>query len=226
MKTFNSIVSALAVCILICSCSDKEEHNNTSSSNEVFASQEEAVLKAKSDLIQVIRSAPEVHLNLNAEQLDKAQPAKVIRQVEIDFDRLLQADDSSKNLMQLVKGEKNNIVPLQDGNTVVTVILTHKLANGWGISGLASAQLSSEINAVYNSIGGSNAEITVYEIPNLHLSVYGVKRNGQEEYMVDFNQFTLREPQPISRLLPELKRAALEFEKNYGSEVKANKLVK
>ncbi len=74
-------------------CQRKEAQMDEGRNNATFlATAEEAAAKAKSDLLAVLRAAPNVNLGLNAAALEASQPARPIKQYQITFDKLLAAE--------------------------------------------------------------------------------------------------------------------------------------
>jgi hypothetical protein len=68
--------------------------------------------------------------------------------------------------------------------------------------------------------------VTVYEVPNLQVLIYGVRAHEGERYHLSFDRFNLKEPVPISAFYPLLRERALQFNARFGEEVKKGKLVK
>jgi hypothetical protein len=61
----------------------------------------------------------------------------------------------------------------------------------------------------------------VAEVPNLQSRSYSTDINGNESYFTAFTvKFSLRKAVSQTELFPELQKAALEFQANYGDVIK------
>ena len=140
----------------------------------------------------------------------------------------LPISDSISSLGQLLKEEKSFISPLVADKNVTTVVETAKSEKGWTVIGLGDSQKAADLNTIMKAISNDNgaSEITLYEIPNLQLFIYGVNTNNQEQYFMNYNQFSMREAVSIQNFYPVLKEDAMRFNKNFGDQIKKAKLVK
>lgn len=190
---------------------------------QVFQTPQEAAQKGKNDLLAVINLRKGTKVDVDTALLRQSTPGKPIKWFELDFNGLLQ-NDNVNSLKQIAKNEKNVFVPLQVNGRVVTVIEVKSTSSGWVVAGLGNAQVATDVNAVLNSAG--NAEITLYEVPNLQQWVYAVNSNEGEKYYVEYDRFNLKQGVELPALYNQLKKDAEQFNKEYGPKLKDGLLVK
>ena len=228
MPTRSGVNCLLLLSAIVMGCKKRDTSMmNEGSQPQHFPTAEQAVAKAKADLLAVLRSGRDVNLGVDTSTLERAKPAKAVRRVELDFAKLLVAD-STADLGSLVKEERNSVVPLVADDQVATIVEVNHTAEGWRVIGLAGKDIATDLNAVLKGAGGAGqVETTLYEVPNLQARVYGVRREGTESLYVDYrDRFTIGRAVTAAQLVPVLKADALEFEKQYGDSLKSQRLVR
>jgi hypothetical protein len=217
-------VVTLLIITTVIGCKDQKK-GMSQSTPKYYATENEAIEKAKSDLLSIIRTSKGLSLGVDEKALQEAKPGIAVKQSNIDFEKLLTADSTS-SFEGIKKGEMATIFPLVAGDRVVTVVELNKDEKGWSIAGLAGKSIANDLNTIKIAVG-PEAEISVYDIPNLQVKVYGVKKDGAEIFYTDYGgQFSLRQGVNASQLMPVLAKAAQEFQRLYGDELKKQRLVK
>ena len=193
---------------------------------QTFNTPEEAIKKAKEDLLAVLRANKEINVGVDVATLEKAQPGPNVRQVVLNFDQLLTAD-SAADFSKFIKEDKSTVVPMIADNKVVTIVEVVKDDKGWKVTSLAAKDVADDLSAIHTAIGDTAQQaITIYEVPNLRTRVYGVRRNNTELFYTNYgNRFNIREGVQASQLLPVLKADAIEFQRKYGDLLKKEKLL-
>lgn len=192
---------------------------------KTFATSEAAAIKAKSDLLEVIRSGKGINLGLDAAAVERSKPADPIKQFQITFDNLLTAD-STGGLNNLQQNEISTMVPLVDNRIVATIIEVGKDNNRWHIASLANKEISNDLNVIQRSIGDtSKGAITIYNLPHSRVKLYAFIRDNTEWLFSNYPGFSIQQPVPANRLLPLIKRDAAEFQRRFANDLKNQKLV-
>ncbi len=196
-------------------------------SGNQFRTIKEAVNKAKSDLMTVLRLNKDIDLGVDITSLEKAQSGNAVESVLVDFDRLLKAK-SFGSFDKLISSRKNTVVPLVSDGKVITIVEIGKDKKGWHVAGLGSAKITEELNTIYSTVEDrKNVRITIYDVPNLQASVYGVRSDDHEIFYTDYSDyFLLRKGVVAKHLLTQLKEDAIRFQKEYGKLLKERKLVR
>jgi hypothetical protein len=202
-----------------------EQQKGMSQSNpQYFTTPEEAIKKAKADLMAVVQSNPGVAPGVSVKTLESAEAAPPVKQVVLDFDKLL-ASDSTSAFDALAKSEKSIVYPMISGGKVLTIVELYKSEKGWSVTSLGSKSTAQDLDII-KTVNGTDAAITIYEVPNLQLKVYGVRKNGTEQFFINYDKFSLRQGVSAAQLLPVLKAAAAEFNRNFGDSIKKQRLVR
>jgi len=190
-----------------------------------FSTPQEAANKAKSDLLEVLRSRKEIALGLDEQTIEKSQPANPVRQFQITFEYLPLAD----TFASLMRNELATVVPLVADDTVATIVEVVKGETGWKVASLADKSLSSELDVVRKA-AGPQADIAIYDLPHSGIKVFGATQPGAGAagamFYTNYPGFNLREAVPADRLLAVLKQDAAEFQRTYGEELKSRKIVR
>lgn len=216
----------LLVTVLALSCdymgSGKKDNGDTS--EQYFSSPSEAAGVAKNDMLQAMK---DVDFGVDRKKLEAADPGPALMKYDISWDALLKAD-SATSLEQIALPKAATLVPLVNGNEVITIIsLMDNDKQQYSIGSIGDAQVTQELNLVQAGFRDSKNEISgIYEIPNLNALVYAIKENEKQVYYTSYNNNSLRQGMSINELMLQLKSEALQFEKQYGAELRKNKLVK
>ena len=208
------------------SCSTGQQKKDTMQKpQQKFASQQEAINKAKSDFVEIIRLTKDINTGVDADILEKAQATKPVRKTSISFDKLLAADYTT-DFSTLTTTDSTTIVPFSNNGKIVAVAELNKDEKGWGVIGLNDNDISNTLNIIAKSLPAMDeSTIILYEIPNLSTRVYGFTSNKGTYYFTDYDGFDLRRPISSRQLISILTPAANEFQKKYGDIIKKEKLV-
>jgi hypothetical protein len=185
-----------------------------------FATAEEAAMKGKSDLVSILASQKELDLAVDRGQLEGAQQAPMIRYAEVDLQRLL----SSDSVMSLgdIAAEKSLIAPFAQSGRVITVIEVAQAGGKWKAAALGNKTLTDALNAT--GLAGQEG-VTIYEVPNLQVTVYGVRTGGGEVYHLNYDRFTAKDSTSIKDLFPVLRDQARQFQQQFGDQMSKDQLV-
>jgi hypothetical protein len=225
MKQIKLIVPLL-ITVLAISCdnmgSGKKDEGRAS--EKYFSNPAEAAGVAKNDMLQAMK---DVNFGVERKKLEAASPGQPVMKYDLSWESLLKADSTS-GLEQMATAKAATLVPLVNGNEVVAIISLRDNNSQYSISGIGDAQVTRELDLVKKVISGDQqGEISgIYEVPNLNAFIYAVNQNGRQIYYTAYNNNSLRQGMTISALIPQLKADAQQFEKQYGSELRKNKLVK
>ncbi len=229
----NTIVKSLGSLGLLCmfvllSCASKNDTDMQQSQTQVqqFTTSAEAVTKGKNDLLELLKANKESGLNLDIALVEKALPDESISSVEIDFQQFLKAD-SLESLRDVSGEEKGRITPLYADSKLVTTIITRIDQGAWTVSGIRDQYAEAEISELRNSNPGySKSAITLYEVPNIDAHIYCLRADERELYFSNYKGMSLAEPMALSELVKIVREDAIEFERQYGEQIKKGKLVK
>ena len=190
---------------------------------KIFNTPEEAAAKAKSDLIEVLETNRDLDLGIDVEKLRNSQPAKMIKDADVDFQKLL-TTENVQSLSDISNSPKSMLTPFIAMNRVIGVVEVGPERGGWKVVGLGNKPVKEDLNTTGIDLSG-NEDVTVYEVPNLQLYIYGVRKNGSETYHLNFGQYTLRDSTSIQDFYPELHESSIKFQREYGGILKKERLV-
>ena len=218
-----SIALLLLGLLVVSACSGEREARETTQA-KVFATPEEAAREAKDNLIEVLETHKDINLDIDVSKLRESELASVMRYVLVDFDRMLSAD-SVASLSAIIASEKSVVAPFIRGNEIVAVAEVAQVSSGWKVAVLGNKAIRDDINRSRAALR-ENATVMIYEIPNLQLMVYGVRENGRETYFLNFEQFTTAEAVAIEAFYPRMRERAIQFDKDFGDQLRKEKLLK
>lgn len=229
------IIAPLVVLVIFfaaTACNQLGNHNGQmkkDTSITVYSSTTEAALRAKSDLLRVLRMSKSVDLGISdTSSLAAAVPGPEIRHFVVGFEKLLAAD-STASLAALVNDERNTIVPLVHKKQVVTVVALRQQENKWIVASLAGKSITHYLNTLTSIVGNdtsmTNTNIILYEVANLNAKIFVVSSGKRMLIFTDYNSFSIRQPVSEPTLISSLKQSALRFQQKFGDQVKQQKLV-
>lgn len=193
---------------------------------QYFATQDEAIQKAIADFRAVLTSGTDIELGIDVETLTRTQHGRPVRRVELDFDKLLEVD-AAATFEQLVGSERNLVIPLIADQAVATIVEVARDEGGWRVVGLAGQDIAGDLSAVLAIAGDSAESVTLYEVPNLQVRVYGVTSASGETLHTNYgDRFDIRKGIDAAALLPVLRADAQEFQRKYGDALRKGKLVR
>lgn len=217
MKSLN-IIKSLFVAVALLLAFTMSAQNNMKEITEVAN-------KGKQDLLEVLKSGRDLNLGVSAEELEGASAGTPVKRQVLQFDALMKLDSNSR-LSDMVDKEASmtSIVPFVKGSEVVTVVEVAEAKGELRLAGLGGMSLSSDLSAVMRASGSKN--ITAYEVPNLQTMIYAVGEDKGLKYYTSFQGNSIRQAVPASLLLPAVQAAAERFQKEYGSALQKEQLVR
>lgn len=217
MKSLN-IIKSLFVAVVMLLAFTMSAQNNMKEITEVAN-------KGKQDLLEVLKSGRDLNLGVSAEELEGASAGTPVKRQVLQFDALMKLDSNSR-LSDIVDKEASmtSIVPFVKGSEVVTVVEVAEAKGELRLAGLGGMSLSSDLSAVMRASGSKN--ITAYEVPNLQTMIYAVGEDKGVKYYTSFQGNSIRQAVPASLLLPAVQAAAERFQKEYGSVLQKEQLVR
>lgn len=217
MKSLN-IIKSLFVAVVMLLAFAMSAQNNMKEIAEVAN-------KGKQDLLEVLKSGRDLNLGVSAEELEGASAGTPVKRQVLQFDALMKLDSNSR-LSDIVDKEASmtSIVPFVKGSEVVTVVEVAEAKGELRLAGLGGMSLSSDLSAVMRASGSKN--ITAYEVPNLQTMIYAVGEDKGVKYYTSFQGNSIRQAVPASLLLPAVQAAAERFQKEYGSVLQKEQLVR
>lgn len=217
MKSLN-IIKSLFVAVVVLLAFTMSAQNNMKEITEVAN-------KGKQDLLEVLKSGRDLNLGVSAEELEGASAGTPVKRQVLQFDALMKLDSNSR-LSDMVDKEASmtSIVPFVKGSEVVTVVEVAEAKGELRLAGLGGMSLSSDLSAVMRASGSKN--ITAYEVPNLQTMIYAVGEDKGVKYYTSFQGNSIRQAVPASLLLPAVQAAAERFQKEYGSVLQKEQLVR
>ena len=205
------------------SCTNQEGEGEMNE-QKIYKTPGEAIAKAKSDLIQVLETNKDLDLGIDVEKLRNAEPVEPARYAEVDFDKLLRSENIL-SLSDISSPPKSMVAPFILENTVVGVAEVGEVPDGWKIVGLGNKPITDDLNTTRIMLD-KEAAVTIYEVSNLQLFIYGVKKEASETYYLNFSEFTLKDSTGLKAFYPILRESSIRFNKEYGDKLKKEKLVK
>lgn len=223
MKKVNKILPALAV-VMIIGCANMSDKNDAPQENEgqknEYNSAKDAAMAAKEDMVKAME---QVDFGVDRNKLSDAVPGEPITTYMIKWDELLNASQGSTPA-KLSVAESIVIVPLQNGEEVVTVISLDNRKGSYKIAGIGDQQIAYELDAIRRVDNQSTeSTIRIYKVPNLNAIIYEVDKT--QTYYTSYSNNPIRKGMKADDIIPVLKVEAQEFQKNYGDQLKEGKLV-
>jgi len=215
-------ICLLFVMLFVFSCATQKGEEEMTR-KRTFATPEEAAREAQKNLLEILESTKDLNLGIDPGKLKNAKLADLIQYLILDFDKIL-STESVESLSQIVASKKSFVAPFVLDNEVVGVAQVAQYADGWKVSELANSAIQSDLNesvAMQRSDGG----VTLYEVPNLQLMIYGVRMRDKEMYLLDFEQGSIKKAVPVEAFYGPMRDKAIQFQKEYGELLKKEKLV-
>lgn len=199
--------------------------SSTISGQEQESSLEIAIRKAKSDLVEVLsKTGKEYNFGINADAVNASTVANAISYHEMNFDKLL--SNNQQNINGMLNPEMKKIVPLINGNKVVTTVsVSNKTKESQGkyrVTELINHRFYKEINALPQEIKLQKfRNLKIIYVPNLNTTVYNY--NGKN--YTSYKGRSLTEPINDASILSLLKSDAAVFIAKYGEQLKKGRLL-
>ncbi|MFD2914132.1 hypothetical protein [Psychroserpens luteus] len=211
MKHLKTYISILAIVFTV--ATNAQEDNS---------SIQDAVNKGKTDLMDILTKAgKDFNFGIDAASVKSASMASPISYQEMNFDLLLNYNQQGIN--SLLKPEIKKIVPLVNGNKVVTTIGVSNIKQGrYEVTDLINHQYHNELNLLPNNIKQNGFKtLKIIYVPNLNTMVYNI--NGKN--YTSYKNNSVMQAIDDETLLRILKADAIEFQRKYGSQLAGKKLL-
>jgi hypothetical protein len=190
----------------------------------IFKTPEKAAKNGQTILVQLLDTYKEYNLDIDVEKLKRSDLTKLVEYKLIDFDRIL-STDSVSTLSELVKSSKGILAPFILDREIVCINQVRKVQKGWQVNGLGNKAIRNDLNSSRIMLH-RNATVSLYEVPNLHLFIYGAKDDSGEKYYLDFERFTTKSPVSLNDFYSIMQKKAIEFQEKYGDRLKKEQLLK
>jgi len=221
--TLKSVTCLLLVIFFVFSCSTQKGEIEMSK-DKIFTTPEEAAKEAQNNLIQIHESYKDINLDIDINKLRESKLTSLIQYVLVDFEKIL-SSDSVASLSKIVASDKSIIAPFILNNEIIGITEVVKISDGWKVSGLGNKAIRDDLNHS-RVLQTRNPDVTLYEVPNLHLMIYAVFEDNKEVYFLNFDQFTMKEAITIEEFYPVMRERAIQFDKEFGDRLKREKLLK
>jgi hypothetical protein len=218
MKNSFFFLPIIATILFLAACGDRTTTEGDATipadpaNTPIYATPTEAANKAKADLLAVLRQQPDINLGVDAETLAAATAGAPIKQQQLDFDRLLQ-QDSTTRFESLVQEALPTVMPLRSEQQVVTVVSIVAVEEGYQLAELAGQALTQDLNRVMAATQVSTEYIEIMQVPNLQATIYAVNVDGYISYHTRYNGLPIAEGLDENYLLEILGRDARRFVK-------------
>lgn len=233
MKTLSIFICTGLVSLLFAaaSCNHRNGENGNMKNDTTpttFPTAEQAALQAQEDLLHILRSDTALNLGISdTAALAKAVPGNPVQHFTIDFNKLLAAD-SMTTLASLQQEELNTIIPLGDRQNLVTVVEVNRANDQWKVASLSGKSMADDLRTVMTVIRNDTSlagnPVILYEVPNLNAKLFYVNDGQRSIVFTNYNHYSLREGISAASLIPVLKASAVRFQKEFGEQLKKQKL--
>ena len=210
--------------ILIFSSCQSQEGEGEMNEPKIYKTPEDAAANAKSDLIQVLETDKNIDLGIDVAKLRKAELVRVAKYQEVDFEKIL-TTESVQSLSEISFPHKSMVAPFVLDDKVVGVAEVTEVSDGWKVSGLGNKPITDDINTTRVNLN-NDLEVIIYEVPNLQIYIYGVRKGAVETYYLNFDNFTLKDSTALKTFYPVVRESSIRFHKEFGEQLKKEKLVK
>ncbi|MGB5288156.1 MAG: hypothetical protein WBQ32_01405 [Ignavibacteriaceae bacterium] len=226
MKSILKSAFLLLSIIFIFSYCQSQEGEGEGEMNEqkIYKTPEDAALNAKSDLIQVLETNKDIDLGIDVAKLRNAELVRLVKYQEVDFEKML-TTESIQSLSEISFPNKSMVAPFILDDEVVGVAEVNEVRDGWKVAGLGNKPITDDINTTRVNLN-NNLEVTIYEVPNLQIYIYGVRKEAAETYYLNFDDFTLKDSTALKTFYPVVRESSIRFQKEFGEQLKKEKLVK
>ena len=191
---------------------------------KIYKTPEDAAASAKSDLIQVLETNKEIDLGIDVTKMRKAELVRLVQYAEVDFEKIL-TTETVQSLSEISFPPKRMVVPFVLENNVVGIAEVSETNDGWKVSGLGNKPITDDLNTSRVTLNTS-AEVTIYEVSNLQIFIYGVKKEASETYFLNFGEFTLKDSTALEAFYPSVRENSIRFQKEFGEQLKKEKLLR
>ena len=185
-------------------------------------SQNEAIEKGKSDLVQILsESGKDFNFGLSADEVKRSKPAAAIPFKDLSFDRLLKYE--GQEVSSLLGKTQKLVVPLVDGTRVITTIsIAETSRQNYKVSELINQNYQNDLNQLPAEIRRSGfSGINIVYVPNLNTIIYMQKDVIYSSYRGN----SLQKGLPAEEVMKTLQEAAVEFQRKYGDKLKEGNLL-
>ncbi|AXG69839.1 hypothetical protein KORDIASMS9_02067 [Kordia sp. SMS9] len=213
MKHLNIYMS---LCVILVTMS----MNSQNQSKEI----REVAEKGKADLVQILtETGDQFNFGIDANDVKNARIASPLNYYEMNFEKLLNYNDSRK-MEDLLNAEIKKIIPLiKDTKLITTIGVAKQEKEGkFKVIELIDHQYHKALNQLPNSMKREEyRNLKIVYVPNLNVNIYHL--NGKN--YTSYKGRELSTPIDDARLLKMLQNDAKIFQSKFGDQVKGNKLL-
>lgn len=188
-------------------------------------SMQQAIDKAKSDLLEILNTGKDFNFGVDATQLRDARSSSPIAYHKVDFQKLLTHEVDSLNMSidpLLLKSEKSVVAFVNGNNVVATVTISTNKEGQYTAGELLNQQYTSELNMLPTAIKQRSFNgISIIEVRNLRATIYQIDGKMYTSY----KGRSLRQEQDPMLFIEALNTDARDFQDRYGEILKKQKLV-
>lgn len=236
MKLCQYLLACMTHCLpfVLAACTSSSPSSSpgqqaTDTTQPTFTTPQQAAQQGKQDLLDILRMHPETALGItDTGLLSRSAPGQPIPQEVLDFQQLL-TTDSAVSFSQFRREQAHTLVPLMADGRLVTIVTLASENDQWKVSALAGKAMGDDLQVVLQAASrymrtGEPVRISLVEVPNLQARLFVVEVNDTEMVFTPYNGFSLREAVPVAAVVRVLHRDAVEFQKQYGDQLKRARL--
>ena len=220
---FKSAFLLLSIIFIFSSCQSQGGEGEMNE-QKIYKTPEDAAVNAKSDLIQVLETNKDIDLGIDVAKLRKAELVRLAKYQEVDFEKIL-TTESVQSLSEISFPQKSMVAPFILDDKVIGVAEVNEVSDGWKVAGLGNKPITDDINTTRVNLN-NDLEVIIYEVPNLQIYIYGVRKGTVETYYLNFDDFTLKDSTDLKTFYPVVRESSIRFQKKFGEQLKKEKLVK
>ncbi len=200
---------------------------NLSAQEKYFDRPEEAIQKAKTDLMEILKKGEQFKFKLSPDQLEKAQPMANIKYFQVDFNTLLQ-NENVGSMRELKPDLKYYVAPLGMQGNIITLVEINNFKQGWGVVGLMNSAIGDELQQLPREFRLEKLKsMTIYEVPNINAMLYVFNDGDKEMVFTNYSdRFSMKQAMPVDEVYKVIKPDAEWFMRKHGEKLKDGKLVK
>ena len=200
---------------------------NLSAQEKYYERPDEAIQKAKSDLMEILKKGEQFKFKLSSDQLEKSQAMANLKYYQVDFDALLENEDIG-SMRELKPGLKYYVAPLGMQGNIVTLVEINNFKQGWGVVGMMNNSIGDELQQLPREFRMEKLKsLTIYEVPNINAMLYVFNDGDKEMVFTNYSdRFSMKQAMPIDEVFKVIKPDAEWFMRQHGEKLKEGKLVK
>lgn len=222
MRYIKLAIPVLMILAISCNNMDSSKgQDDKGAAKKEFADPAAAAAAAKEDMMNAM---DKVDFGVDKEKLRAAAPGAPVMKYDLDWSALLTADSTSSP-GKITRDEPITLVPLVNGNDVVTIVSLMGSNGKYSIGSIGDKQIASELDMV-KKVAGMQANIKIYQVPNLDAVIYAVGSDSSALYYTAYDNGSMRQGINAAALMKMLRSDAETFQKVNGDAMKKGQLVK